>query len=113
MTVAESEMLPPTGTEPDGVVVSAGPASPPAPSQVDTRLLSIVTAPVWAYRPPVLVAPVFSVTEALARMLPTKLVVEPIVALLPTRHVMLLLLHGVAPPTRTTAELLAVVSVLW
>ncbi|MDP1848635.1 MAG: hypothetical protein Q8K79_12650 [Solirubrobacteraceae bacterium] len=94
ITVAESEMLPPTGTEPDGVVVSAGPANPPAPAQVETRLLSRVTAPVWPYSPPVLVAPVLSVTDALARMLPTKLVAEPRVALLPTCQVMLSLLPG-------------------
>ena len=75
-------------------------------------LESIVTAPVLPYRLPVLVAPVFSVTDALARMLPTKLVAEPSVALLPICHVMLLLLHGLAPLIRTTAELLAVVSVL-
>ena len=112
MTVAESEMLPPTGTGPDGVVLSAGPARPPAPPQVETRLASSVTAPVLPYRLPVLVAPVFSVTGALARMLPTKLVADPSVALLPTCQVTLLLLHGEAPPMSTTAELLAVVSVL-
>jgi hypothetical protein len=36
----------------------------------------------------------------------------PNVALLPTCHVMLLLLQGIAPPISTTAELLAVISVL-
>ena len=112
MTVAESEMPPPTGTEPDGVVVIAGPAMPPAFAHVLTVLVSIVTAPVLAYRPPVVTAPVLRVTDALARMLPRKLVELPSVALLPICHVTLSLLQGVAPPVNTTAELLAVTSVL-
>ena len=77
-----------------------------------TVLVSIVTAPVLPYRPPVVTAPVFSVTEALARMLPRKLVELPSVALLPIRQVMLSLLQGFAPPISTTAELLAVTNVL-
>ena len=93
-------------------MLSAGPARPPAPPQVEMRLASIVTAPVWAYRLPVLVAPVFTDMEALARMLPMKLVADPSVALLPIAQVMLLLLHGFAPPISLTAELLAVISVL-
>src|SRR5690349_15061669 len=53
--------------------------------------------------------------DVLARMLPTKPVAVPTVALLPTCQVTLLLLHGVAPFTSTTAALLAVVSelVIW
>src|SRR5712692_10002775 len=81
ITVAESETLPPAGAEPDGVVAMVGPPLPPAPAQVLTMLVSMVTAPVWAYRPPVLPAVEFSVMEALARMLPTKLVSVPSVVL--------------------------------
>jgi hypothetical protein len=47
-------------------------------------LLSSVTAPVRAKRAPELVAPVFAVMLASARMFPLKLVVVPSVAELPT-----------------------------
>ena len=46
ITWAMSEMLPPAGTEPDGVVVRVGLALPPAAVQVLTLLVSRVTAPV-------------------------------------------------------------------
>src|SRR4051812_46997955 len=65
---AVSEMLPPAGVEPDGVVAMVGPALPPAPAQVLTLLLSSVTAPVCAYRLPVALALALTVMDVLARM---------------------------------------------
>ena len=113
-TVAESEIVPPAGTLPDGVVEMARPGGGgiELPAHVLTWLVSIVTAPVCAYKLPVLLAAVLSVTEVLARMFPRNSVPEPTVALLPTCQ-LILLPHPPDPPlTSTTAALLAVVNEL-
>jgi hypothetical protein len=65
-----------------GVGVGGGP--PPQLPTTETTLLSSVTAPVRAKRAPSLVAPVFRVMLASARMFPLKSVVVPSVAELPT-----------------------------
>ena len=75
---------------------------------IETVLASSVTAPVCAKALPNKLASVVRVTLFSARMLPVKLVPVPRVAELPTCQNTL---HG-WPPTRTTEELLAVVSVL-
>jgi hypothetical protein len=67
-----------------------------------------VTAPVWAKTRPSTLAPVLSVTEANARIVPTKEVVLPSVAELPTCQKTL---HACAPFSRTTDEAEAVIKV--
>lgn len=81
----------------------------PATWQTEITALSIVTAPLRAKTLPVLVAPVFKVMLESAIRLPTKAVVVPSVAELPTCQNTLQL----CPPLITfTAEALAVVNAL-
>jgi hypothetical protein len=68
-----------------------------------------VTAPLRAYRPVLVVAPVLRVMDVSARMLPAKSVPVPRVAKLPTCQNTL---HGCARLISNTFELLAVVRVL-
>lgn len=79
-------------------------------AQVGTvmRLSSSVTAPVCASSRPSTLAPVFSVIEADARIVPTNEVVLPSVAELPTCQKTL---QACAPPSRTTDAPDAVVRV--
>jgi len=72
-----------------------------------TALASSVTAPVWAKSRPLTLAPVSSVIEVRANIVPTKLVVVPNVAELPTVQKTL---HAWAPPSRTIELLDAVVN---
>jgi hypothetical protein len=64
-----------------------------------------VTAPVWARRRPLIVAPVLRVIEARARMLPWKLVVVSSVAEEPIRHQTL---QGFPPVTDEPGEVIRV-----
>jgi hypothetical protein len=82
---------------------TAGQASPAL-----TLLVSKVTAPFLAYSPPLELAPVTKVIDVSASTLPTKVVVVPMVAELPTCQKTL---QGEAPPIRITEEAVAVVSV--
>ena len=76
---------------------------------VETVLVSIVTAPLIAMaRPHVTEAPVVSVTLSMARMLPSKAVVMPKVAELPTSQMIVL---SAEPSSTVTDEAEAVVSV--
>src|ERR1700719_171443 len=71
--------------------------------------VSSVTAPVSAKIRPSTLAPVLTVSLTLARMLPTRMVLVPTVAELPTCQNTF---PAIAPLARTTEELLAAVSVL-
>jgi len=76
-------------------------------------LVSNVTAPLRAYRPPFVFVPVLRVMEASARIFPVKVVFVPRVAELPTCQ-KIVLWHGCAPVAliNSTLALLAVVRVL-
>jgi hypothetical protein len=78
-------------------------------AETETVLLSMVTAPFCARALPDTVASAVKVMLVSARMLPTKLLPAPMVAELPTCQETL---HCSAPLIRSTAESLAVVSVL-
>jgi hypothetical protein len=69
------------------------------PDHVVMVLASIVTAPLRASAWPLIVAPVVRVIDARARMLPTKVVLVPRVAELPTCQITL---RAVAPLVRST-----------
>ena len=71
-------------------------------------LLLRVTAPVWASSRPCTLAPLFNVTDVCARIVPTKDVVVPKVAELPTCQKTL---HACAPSIKTTELPEAVVNV--
>lgn len=75
----------------------------------ETLLVSIVTAPVRARARPAIVAPVVRLMLSRARILPTKVVVVPMVAELPTCQKTL---QGEPPLITWTVDALAVVSVL-
>jgi hypothetical protein len=100
--VATSEELyaTPTGAELFGQVrLSAGGAPDTVGPGLTAVLSSNVTAPVRAKALPSSTAPVVSVTDACARMVPTKVEVVPRVAELPTCQKTL---AACAPPIRTT-----------
>jgi hypothetical protein len=111
--VATGTVVVGTGTVVVGTVVVGGVVvvvTTAAAAHVGTvMVLSLsVTAPVWARRRPSTLAPVFSVTDVSARMVPTNDVVVPRVAELPTCQKTL---HACAPPSRTTELLEAVMRV--
>jgi hypothetical protein len=81
----------------------------PPHAEMETVLESIVTEPFCARSLPSTVAPVTRVMLVSAKTFPTKLVVVPSVAELPTCQKTL---HGAAPLISTTDEPLAVVRVL-
>ena len=81
----------------------------PPHAEMETVLESIVTEPFCARSLPSTVAPATRVMLVSAKIFPTKLVVVPSVAELPTCQKTL---HGAAPLISTTDEPLAVVRVL-
>jgi len=89
--------------------VGVGVAPPAAHPAAPMVLVSIVTAPFRASARPDTLAPVVKLMLVSARMFPTKVVVVPTVAELPTCQKTL---HGEPPLISRTDELLAVVSVL-
>jgi hypothetical protein len=83
LTVGDAAGVGLTVGEADGVTVAVG-VGVASHTALLTPFVSSVTAPLRAYRPPFESAPVFSVMDVTARMLPWKLVLVPSVALLPT-----------------------------
>lgn len=95
--------------EPEPLAASTPASANCAHLRMETRLVSIVTAPLRARVLPLTFAPVSSVMLVSARILPLNAVVVPRVAELPTCQK---ILQSCAPLMTRTDELLAVVSVL-